>query len=389
MDLLLSGLWGIAAVGFRLAMTLHATGAARSRSAATTAGRSLFEMAVPVLVVVVLDTLVRAIIKTDAESILAAKVFAAIVAASFVGAATVERSRIRGSITLATLAGVLASTLIELDFRVFHLVRGYSTLIATSVGVGAISAIVAARVLGPRKGKHNRDGSTNFIPPHNVPMFVAGDLLMLAMLPLAASWGAVVSMPLLVCSSATLVAASAVLARRSQRIELTAASVAMVAGGVIGACLIQLQLEAILLALAVGLVLPLLMRKSELKLKLDDPSMLAVPLLLAAIAGAAVGASSMADHPQLANVGSGGGYGDETPRIGSPWSEAGLALLSMTLKVGVAGAISFVVAFALNKLGWLRVSASDESDGLDLARHDVNAYPDFQQTMIKSYHLRQ
>jgi ammonia channel protein AmtB len=37
----------------------------------------------------------------------------------------------------------------------------------------------------------------------------------------------------------------------------------------------------------------------------------------------------------------------------------------------------------------LRASDADEFDGLDLAEHDLAAYPDFQQTMIKSYHLRE
>jgi ammonia channel protein AmtB len=37
----------------------------------------------------------------------------------------------------------------------------------------------------------------------------------------------------------------------------------------------------------------------------------------------------------------------------------------------------------------VRSRGADELDGLDLAEHDLNAYPDFQQTTIKSYHLRE
>jgi len=37
----------------------------------------------------------------------------------------------------------------------------------------------------------------------------------------------------------------------------------------------------------------------------------------------------------------------------------------------------------------LRISDAAEYDGLDLADHDLNAYPDFHQSMIKSYHLRE
>ena len=41
----------------------------------------------------------------------------------------------------------------------------------------------------------------------------------------------------------------------------------------------------------------------------------------------------------------------------------------------------------LRKTVGIRCSEEDEFDGLDLTEHDINAYPDFQQTMIKSYHL--
>jgi hypothetical protein len=37
----------------------------------------------------------------------------------------------------------------------------------------------------------------------------------------------------------------------------------------------------------------------------------------------------------------------------------------------------------------IRASEADEFDGLDLAEHDIGAYPDFQQNTIKSYHLRE
>jgi len=37
----------------------------------------------------------------------------------------------------------------------------------------------------------------------------------------------------------------------------------------------------------------------------------------------------------------------------------------------------------------LRAKEADEFDGLDLAEHDIGAYPDFQQNTIKSYHLRE
>jgi len=43
----------------------------------------------------------------------------------------------------------------------------------------------------------------------------------------------------------------------------------------------------------------------------------------------------------------------------------------------------------MNRFSAIRSREQDEYDGLDLAEHDVNAYPDFQQTTIKSYHTRE
>jgi Amt family ammonium transporter len=57
--------------------------------------------------------------------------------------------------------------------------------------------------------------------------------------------------------------------------------------------------------------------------------------------------------------------------------------------VALAAALSLALFAALRATIGLRLREADEYDGLDLAEHDIGAYPDFQQTMIKSYHLRE
>ncbi len=44
--------------------------------------------------------------------------------------------------------------------------------------VGGLTALVGAWMLGPRIGKYNRDGTPNVLPAHNVPMYVAGTLIL-------------------------------------------------------------------------------------------------------------------------------------------------------------------------------------------------------------------
>ncbi len=43
---------------------------------------------------------------------------------------------------------------------------------------GGVMALVTAKLLGPRRGKYNADGSANAIPGHNIPMALAGTFIL-------------------------------------------------------------------------------------------------------------------------------------------------------------------------------------------------------------------
>ena len=43
---------------------------------------------------------------------------------------------------------------------------------------GGVIALVGSWIVGARYGKFNKDGSTNFIPPHNIPMAMAGTFIL-------------------------------------------------------------------------------------------------------------------------------------------------------------------------------------------------------------------
>jgi Amt family ammonium transporter len=67
----------------------------------------------------------------------------------------------------------------------------------------------------------------------------------------------------------------------------------------------------------------------------------------------------------------------------------GVQALGIVAVAALSAALAFALFGALRAAGGLRSREADEYDGLDLAEHDIGAYPDFQQTMIKSYHLRE
>jgi ammonium transporter, Amt family len=62
----------------------------------------------------------------------------------------------------------------------FGLGHGHADFAGSSVVhlTGGVLALVGAKVLGPRIGKYNEDGSTNAIPGHNIPMAVIGTFIL-------------------------------------------------------------------------------------------------------------------------------------------------------------------------------------------------------------------
>jgi Amt family ammonium transporter len=61
-----------------------------------------------------------------------------------------------------------------------NLGRGFVDFAGSSVIhlVGGMAAVAGCRVLGPRIGKYNRDGSLNVLLPHSVPLYMAGTVIL-------------------------------------------------------------------------------------------------------------------------------------------------------------------------------------------------------------------
>jgi ammonia channel protein AmtB len=63
--------------------------------------------------------------------------------------------------------------------------------------------------------------------------------------------------------------------------------------------------------------------------------------------------------------------------------------LAIAVAAIVLGVLVAALLAAARLFGPLRRREEEAFEGLDLAEHDVNAYPDFQQNLIRSYHLRE
>lgn len=399
MDANLLAVFGALALLTRFGHTLHIMGAVRARSVAAVAARSLIGTATLVLVTFLVGQLCIHLQPDPAMPTLAARYFAspgaflcivslALLPASLIGGATAERARVRGLLLITILITVLVGPLLAwLGTTIAGDVESPS---APSVGllwplivahlVAATAGLALARAIGPRIGKYNRDGSANFIPAHSLPTMITGDLLLLIGLPLLA--GAAGDHPanrvvnaLLAASSATLMTVL-VSTLRVGRFDIMLPWSAVLAGTVCGSVsAADAPLLAIMLGAFVGLLLPVLSVKMDLRLHVDETSGLALPHLL----GAALGALGAATAPL------GGGYGE----IAVLSASVGRMLAAVLVIVVATIVATTVFAILLRAFGWLRVDEQIEQEGLDLGQHDINAYPDFQQTMIKSYHLRQ
>ena len=77
-----------------------------------------------------------------------------------------------------------------------------------------------------------------------------------------------------------------------------------------------------------------------------------------------------------------GGFAETLKRVG-------VQLLGVVAIAALALLLTQGLMLALKATTRIRAKEADEFDGLDLAEHDVGAYPDFQQNTIRSYHLRE
>jgi Amt family ammonium transporter len=119
-----------------------------------------------------------------------------------------------------------------------------------------------------------------------------------------------------------------------------------------------------------GLIVPLAATWIDMRLRIDDP--------LSASAVHGVGGL----WPLVA-------AGLFAPTFGAHRIQLMKHQLAIAVAAIVLGVLVAALLAAARLFGPLRRREEEAFEGLDLAEHDVNAYPDFQQNLIRSYHLRE
>jgi Amt family ammonium transporter len=245
-----------------------------------------------------------------------------------------------------------------------------------------LCATVGAIVVGARNGKYNRDGSSNVIPGHSLPLACGGVLLIfVAWFPylLGFAAGSEKSSGLIALNVLLAVAAAGAASLAVAHFRYGKPDIYLTFSGVLGGLVavtagadVMTNLSAVLTGAVAGVIIPVLMLEADLIWRIDDPT---GALVIHGVGGAwGILAAGF--------FGSTSG-GPSRPKL------IGAQLIGLGVVAAVTLVVSAVVFIALKKSVNLRAREEDEFDGLDLAEHDIGSYPDFQQTTIKSYHLRE
>ena len=229
--------------------------------------------------------------------------------------------------------------------------------------VGGVLAFIGAKMLGPRIGKYNKDGSVNGIPGHNLPLGVLGVFILWfcwfgfncgSTTGAATNLGDIAMTTNLAAAAATLVALATTWIKYGKPdVSMTfngslAGLVAITAG-----CDVVSNYAALAIGAIAGVVVVFIIDFVDKNLKVDDP----------------VGAVGV--HGCCGAMG--------TILTGVFSSEVSF----VTQVIGVVSTIAYVVVLGLivftviNKTIGLRVSEQEEKDGLDLHEHGAPAYANF------------
>ncbi len=262
-------------------------------------------------------------------------------------------------------------------------------------GVGGVAGLTAAWILGSRIDKYNQDGSSNVIPGHSMTFAVLGTLILCfgwfgfnvgtAAAPAALEGGSVIAADFAYVGSVAMVTAlgmglgalgaSSVSLYLNGKVDTLYVANGMLAGlvGVTGPTDLLTPMGAIAIGFLAGAQLPIVFRFVEKKLKIDDVC------AVFPVHGSA-GMLGLIAYPLWSNAEGATEIGGGLVAGGILSIEAG-AFVPQIIGVAVITIWTVLATAAvwggLKAIGQARVTPEHEQDGLDIAEHGVETYPEF------------
>jgi len=267
----------------------------------------------------------------------------------------------------------------------FGLGHGHVDFAGSSVVhmTGGVLALVGAAVLGPRLGKFNKDGSSNAIPGHNIPMAIIGTFI------LAFGWfgfnpgstlaGGDLRISVVAVNTMIASATGAVVSTlwmwlvRTKKPDPTMMLNGMLAGlvAITAPCGFVSVGSAALIGIVSGVLVIEAAFFIERKMKIDDPvGAIAVHGVNGAWGCLALGLFADGTYGDGWN----GVKGTVTGLFYGDASQFAAQFIGVLTNIVYVGIIGWVVFKLIDKTIGMRVSAKDELDGLDLPEMGVEGY---------------
>lgn len=267
----------------------------------------------------------------------------------------------------------------------FGLGHGHVDFAGSSVVhmTGGMLALVGAAILGPRLGKFNKDGSSNAIPGHNIPMAIVGTFI------LAFGWfgfnpgstlaGGDLRISVVAVNTMIASATGAVVSTlwmwlvRTKKPDPTMMLNGMLAGlvAITAPCGFISVGSAALIGVVSGVLVIEAAFFIERKLKIDDPvGAIAVHGVNGAWGCLALGLFADGTYGDGWN----GVKGTVTGLFYGDASQFVAQFIGVATNIIYVGIIGWVVFKLIDKTIGMRVSAKDELDGLDLPEMGVEGY---------------
>jgi Amt family ammonium transporter len=268
--------------------------------------------------------------------------------------------------------------------KAFGLGHGHCDFAGSSVVhmTGGVAALVGAKIMGPRIGKYNADGSPNPIPGHNIPMALLGTFI------LAFGWFgfnpgstlsgtdtriSIIAVNTMLASASGAFAACVYVWSRYGKPDPTWLANGMLAGlvAITAPCAFVGAPAAIVIGAVAGILVVVSAMFIEQTLKIDDP-------VGASSVHGTCGAWGVISLGIFAN----GTYGEGTNGVDGPvkglLAGDGGQLLAELIGVGVnfvyVGGVTALALTIIGKLVGNRVTAEDEMQGLDIPEMGVAGY---------------
>jgi Amt family ammonium transporter len=251
--------------------------------------------------------------------------------------------------------------------------------------VGGWAALAGAIILGPRLGKYNKDGSSNFIPGHNLPLAALGVFILwfgwFGFNPGSTTSGTNLSIAFIAVTTNLSAAAGAITAMFISWAKFKKPDTSMALNGALAGlvaitapCANVSPLSAIIIGIVAGVLVVYSVLFFDKVLHIDDPvGAISVHGVNGAWGTLSVGLFAQASYGEASGAGAinglffGGGFSQL-------WTQL-IGIITVFLWVFISALILFLI---IKKTVGLRASDEEQLKGLDISEHGMESYAGFQ-----------